>query len=161
MATEKIPAFLREKMSKLEDAFIDKAENGINSGLTFDQAFSDKEADNINYRLSGEWRKRYESMVDRAYPVTKYGKKWSADSVRQEIKDAREAEVQHEQDEAFFESNRREFLEKAAKCKRFSDTGYSSDLEPFFRRAQKELFGYQPGDEATPAYDPFLAGFGG
>lgn len=161
MANETMPAFMREKMEKLEDAFIDKAESGINSGLSFDQTFPASEADNINYRLSPEWKTRYEEMTERAWDTTKYGKIWSADGVRTEIRQARKAALQAETDERFYESNRSVLLGMAVSGKDFSETGLHEDLRPFFEKAQLETFGYIPKEKPKPAYDPFLMGFSG
>ncbi len=148
---------LREKQHKLEDAFIDRAEKAINEGKDFDAEF--QSGWDINYRLSPEWRTRYEEMQQKAAKYRMYHQTWSADGIRKEIADLRQAKLQSEMDEKFYQSNRNEFVSAIENGKPFREMGLSDDMKPLFQRAQKEVLGYIPDEEPEPAFDPFIMGF--
>lgn len=148
---------IRKQHNKLEDEFINRAETAINEGKTFDQAF--ETGWDVNYRLSPEWRKRYEDMAEKAQSYLRYRKKWSADGIRKEIQDLRQAELEEEANEAFYQSNRSMLVAAVEAGQSFADLGCSEDVKPLFQRAQKEILGYVPEEEPAPMFDPFLAGF--
>lgn len=148
---------LRQKQEAQEDAFIDRAEKAINAGKSFDEEF--QTGWDVNYRLSPEWRKRYEDMSEKAKSYHTYHKAWSADGVRKEIQDLRQAQREQETEEAFYQSNRFQLVSAVESGATFADTGMTPDMKPLFQRAQKEVLGYVPEEEPAPMLDPFLAGF--
>lgn len=151
---------LRRHTEQFEDKFIDQCEKAINAGaIEFDEAFPASDTSLVNYRLNPRWKERFEEMERQARPFRTYRKKWSADPIRQQIRNERKARTEAEADERWYNQNKFELEEMAKQGLDFDETGLTSDFEPLYRKAQTRVHGFVPEPKEKPDVDPFAAGF--
>lgn len=144
---------VREMRDRIEDTFLDLAEKGIQSGLSFEKAM-EKNPEYISEY--GVWKDKYETW-QRFAPRPEY---FSLAAERQAVKIRREQEAQAATEEGFYQSNKQMLTELAEAKNSFEATGLTEDLRPFYQRAYAEVWGRNAEmPQGDPVRDMFLAGF--
>lgn len=144
---------VREMRDRIEDAFLDLAEKGIQSGLSFEKAM-EKNPEYISEY--GVWKDKYETW-QRFAPRPEY---FSLAAERRAVKIRREQEAKAAAEEGFYESNRQVLIRLAENKQSFEQTGLTEDLRPLYQRAYAEVWGrHAEMPKGDPDRDMFLAGF--